>query len=107
MMPEYKTKEQQRKFYKSNIWRGVNGIRNQIIARDKECVMCKEEGKVNTADMTTLEVDHILELEHCTYEQAIDLNNLRALCNRHHNLRHNHFNGKKLKESKWAYDEKW
>jgi len=104
----FKLKSERTRFYKSNAWRGVNGVRNQVVKRDgNECVMCKEEGKVMTTDMGTLEVDHIIELEHCTYEQAIDPNNLRTLCNYHHNVRHNRFNGTTHKSnSKWN-DEKW
>lgn len=82
-MSEYnfKSKADRTRFYKSNVWRGVNGVRNQAVRRDgNECVWCKEEGRVTTKDIATLEVDHIKELEHCTYEEAIDLNNLRTLC---------------------------
>ena len=34
-------------------------------------------------EMDKLEVDHIIELEQCTYQQAIDPNNLRTLFNYH------------------------
>lgn len=82
-MSEYnfKSKAERTRFYKSNSWRGVNGVRNQAVKRDdKECVWCKNEGLVTTEEIGTLEVDHIIPLEECTYEQAIDLNNLRTLC---------------------------
>ncbi|MER1957914.1 MAG: HNH endonuclease signature motif containing protein [Solibacillus sp.] len=100
------TKDSERKrFYKSSAWYGVNGARNRAVSRDNnECVWCKEEGRVTTNQTATLEVDHIKELKHCTYEEAIDLNNLRTLCSACHNMRHNRFNGKK---NKWADDEKW
>lgn len=81
-MSEYnfKSKEGRRRFYASNIWRGVNGVRNQVLRRDKECLWCARDGLVTTGDMAILEIDHILELENGTYEDAIDLNNLRTLC---------------------------
>lgn len=115
----FKLKTDRLRFYKSNVWRGKNGIRNQRVRMDhNECVWCKEEGlvtskrakrlddgqsKVDVKD-NKLEVDHIIELEHCTYAQAIDLNNLRTLCTYHHNVRHDRFDGKH--ENKWD-DEKW
>ena len=105
----FKDKAERRRFYKSNAWRGVNGVRNQVVKRDgNECVWCKENGLVTTAEMGTLEVDHVRELEHCTYEQAIDLNNLRTLCSYHHNVRHNRFDGQlqTIREKKFD-DEKW
>ena len=108
---EYNFKEhsERRRFYKSTIWRGVNGIRNQVVKRDNnECVWCKRDGLVTSKEMKTLEVDHIKELEHCTYEEAIDLNNLRTLCRYHHNKRHNRFiDNRYAPVNKWAHDEKW
>lgn len=102
----FKIKSERRRFYKSNAWRGVNGVRNQAVKRDgNECVWCKENGMVTTAEMGTLEVDHIIELEQCTYEQAIDLNNLRTLCSMHHNQRHDRFDGKNIVKKKW--DDEW
>lgn len=82
-MSEYnfKSKAERTRFYKSNIWRGVNGVRNRAVKRDNnECIWCKGEGRVTTKEMNVLEVDHIIPLENCTYQQAIDLNNLRTLC---------------------------
>lgn len=110
-MSEYNfnSKEDRRRFYKSNAWRGVNGVRNQTLKRDgNECVHCKRDGLVTTVEMGTLEVDHIIPLEESTYEQAIDLNNLRTLCKYHHNVRHNRFDGQiqTISEKKFD-DEKW
>ena len=108
MRYNFKDKSERRRFYMSNIWRGVNGVRNQTVKRDgNECVWCKRDGKVTTAEMGILEVDHVLELEHCTYEQAIDLNNLRTLCSYHHNVRHNRFDGVVNRKKGMWEDEKW
>lgn len=92
------------RFYKSNVWRGVNGVRNQAVKRDRECVWCREKGLVT---VTNLEVDHIKPVEECTYEQAIDLKNLRVLCRSCHNERHNRFDGRENKINKFISDEKW
>lgn len=109
MQYNFKDKAERRRFYKSNTWRGVNGVRNQVVKRDgNECVWCKRDGKVTTAEMGTLEVDHIKELEHCTYAEAIDLNNLRTLCSYHHNVRHNRFDGQLQTVRKKKFDdERW
>lgn len=109
MQYNFKDKSERRRFYKSNAWRGVNGVRNQVVKRDgNECVWCKENGLVTTAEMGTLEVDHIKELEQCTYAEAIDLNNLRTLCSYHHNVRHNRFDGQIQTVRKKKFDdEKW
>ncbi|CAH0259107.1 hypothetical protein SRABI96_03375 [Peribacillus sp. Bi96] len=105
MVSEYTTREQQRDFYKSNAWRGNNGLREQALRRDGyECVMCREEGKVTTRDHATLEVDHIFEIE-IHPEKAHDLDSLRTLCRYHHNKRHNRF-GFVKKEKKWN-NERW
>lgn len=105
---EFATKQNRIRFYKSNIWRGVNGVRNQALKRDSnECVWCKRDGLVTTKEMGTLEVDHIKELEYCTYDEAIDLDNLRTLCKYHHNVRHNRFDGTTPESNlKWN-DEQW
>lgn len=103
MQYNFKLKSERTRFYKSNPWRGVNGARAKAVERDKECVWCREEGLVTPVNGAVLEVDHIKELEHCTYEEAIDLNNLRTLCSHHHNVRHNRFDGA---QRKWN-DEQW
>ena len=102
MQYNFKDKAERRRFYKSNAWRGVNGVRNQAVKRDKECVWCREKGLVT---IDNLEVDHIIPVEECTYEQAIDLENVRVLCRSCHNLRHNRFDGKE-NAKKWE-DERW
>lgn len=100
----FKSKVDRIRFYKSSIWCGKNGARIKALKRDNyECVWCKKEGHVTTNDMESLEVDHIKELEYCTFDEAIDLNNLRTLCKYHHNQRHNRFDGH---ENKWD-DERW
>lgn len=108
MQYNFKDKSERRRFYKSNAWRGVNGVRNQVVKRDgNECVWCKRDGKVTTSDMAILEVDHIKELEHCTYTEAIDLNNLRTLCRSCHNKRHNRFDGQYKSKRKFINEERW
>jgi len=108
MQYDFKKKSERKRFYKSNVWRGVNGVRNQVIKRDRECQWCKRDGLVTTGDMGTLEVDHIIELEHGTYQDAINLDNLRTLCKHHHNQRHNRFDGRTCKAAEKKFDdEKW
>ena len=104
----FNLKEDRLRFYKSNIWRGKYGVRNTVLKRDGyECVWCKEQGLVTTKEMGQLEIDHILEVEHGTYETAIDPDNCRTLCSYHHNQRHNRFNGRSAEQNKWANDEQW
>ena len=59
------------------------------------------------ADESTLEVDHIKELEDFP-ELALDDNNLRTLCKDCHNKRHNRmrYKGRNPKVNKWQ-DERW
>lgn len=99
----YKTHEQKRKFYNSYGWRKK---RIEILENfNYECAWCKEEGKVTTKEHRTLEVDHIYELE--VYPKLALVNeNLRVLCKYHHNQRHNRFEFRTKKESKWE-DERW
>jgi 5-methylcytosine-specific restriction endonuclease McrA len=96
------------RFYKSTAWCGVNGVRDKVVERDGyECVWCKRDGLVTTRDMGKLEVDHIIPLEDCTYEQALDMDNLRTLCTFHHNFRHKRFINTINQRNKWSADEKW
>ena len=96
------------RFYKSNTWRGKNGLRNKALERDNnECQWCKRDGLVTTKEMGRLEVDHIIEVEHGTYQDAINLDNLRTLCRYHHNVRHGRFDGSIYKKNRFAEDERW
>ncbi|CRK80316.1 HNH endonuclease [Neobacillus massiliamazoniensis] len=104
-MPEYKTKEQKVKFYKSDKWQA---LRQQALERDNyECQECKRQGRVytdyhNPDKHKRLDVDHIKEIE--THpELALELDNLQVLCVWHHNVKHERF---AKKENKWN-DEKW
>lgn len=84
-------------FYFSTAWRKK---RLEILERDNfECVMCREEGRVTTGKDTTLEIDHIKELDDYP-ELALEDTNLRTLCRRCHNVRHGRF-GFQKKEVKW------
>lgn len=97
------TKEEQRKFYNSQAWKKKR--RKILKDRNYECEWCKQEGGVTTEDHATLEVDHIQDLEHHP-ELALDDDNLRVLCKYHHNMRHNRFEFRPQKKSKWD-DERW
>ena len=104
-MIDYTDKKERKKFYNSAAWRKV---RTMVLERDGyECVWCKEEGKL-TIDQyrgegqTLLEVDHIKPLEQYP-TMKLEPDNLRTLCKKHHNIRHNRFYKRK---EKWN-DEKW
>ena len=99
------SKETRALFYNSNEWKRK---RLEIIRRDNyECQWCKEEGRVTVADASTLEVDHIKELEDYP-ELALDDENLRTLCKECHNKRHGRMNYRHTnpKVNKWQ-DERW
>ncbi|HDB5544004.1 TPA: HNH endonuclease [Staphylococcus aureus] len=80
--------------------------RKRVLERDNyECQQCKRDGKLTTYDKSkrkSLDVDHILSLEHHP-EFAHDLNNLETLCIKCHNKKEKRFI---KKENKWK-DEKW
>lgn len=104
-MPEYKTKEQKKKFYNSREW---VKLRQQALRRDNyECQECKRLGlvKLNDEDKhKTLDVDHIKEI-YTHPELALELDNLRTLCIKHHNDKHGRYF--KAKPNPWAADERW
>ncbi|MGP4073788.1 HNH endonuclease [Piscibacillus sp. B03] len=109
-MPEYKTKEQKRKFYDSKAWKL---LREDIKKRDNyECQECKRQGRV-TIDTNEysesakrkkimLVVDHIKELEDYP-ELALDPDNLETKCVNCHNKKH----GRYVDYSKWRKKPKW
>lgn len=108
----YTTKAQQKKFYNSGAWCGVNGVRAQALKRDNyECQQCKREGYVHVdsikedGERKTIElnVHHKKEIEFHP-QLALTLNNLETLCLYHHNVIHNKIFVKK--KPKWN-DEKW
>lgn len=85
------------RFYLSTAWKHK---RLEILERDNyECVMCREEGKVTTSKDAILEIDHIKELDDYP-ELALENSNLRTLCRKCHNKRHNRF-GFKPVQKKW------
>lgn len=103
MQREYNTDEQKRKFYNSVEWRSK---RDETLKNyNHECAWCKKDGGVTTKDHAILEVDHIYELEHYPRLALVD-DNLRVLCNMHHNMRHKRFKFAPTKKSKWE-DERW
>ncbi|MGP4073137.1 HNH endonuclease [Piscibacillus sp. B03] len=109
-MPEYKTREQKRKFYDSKAWKL---LREDIKKRDNyECQECKRQGRV-TIDTNEysesakrkkimLVVDHIKELEDYP-ELALDPDNLETKCVKCHNKKH----GRYIHYSKWRKKPKW
>lgn len=102
---DFKLKSERIRFYKQSAWKGINGVRNKVVERDKECVWCRDKGLVT---VTNLEVDHIKPVEECTYAEALDIENLRTLCRSCHNDRHDRFNGtNNFKRNRFAEDEKW
>ena len=104
-MPEYKSKEQKRKFYNSKAWESV---RQQALKRDNyECQDCKRLGlvKMNDEDKhKTLDVDHVKEI-YTHPELALEIDNLRTLCIVHHNEKHKRYF--RRKPNRWEEDERW
>ena len=101
---DFRKESDRKRFYNSSAWRGVNGVRNKVLKRDNnECIWCKEKGLVN---ISNLHIDHILDLEHCTYEQALDMDNLRTLCRDCHDKRHDRFQ-ETFKRNRFHEDERW
>jgi len=96
--------EERRKFYNSTAWRHK---RQEVLERDNyECQWCKEKGRVTTQADAVLEVDHIYELKDYP-KLALRDDNLRTLCRRCHNERHDRlFIHTKRKSDKWQ-DENW
>ena len=103
-MIDTRTRESRRSFYHSSDWRKM---RLRVLERDHyECQWCAAEGRVTT---DTLEVDHILELEHHP-DLALEMENLRTLCKFHHNQRHERFEfrgGQEKKKKAFREDEWW
>lgn len=105
LMPEYKTKEQKVRFYKSDAWQQ---LRSKALERDNyECQECKRQGKVYTDQQDPekhkrLDVDHIKEIENYP-ELALELDNLETLCIKCHNKKHGRW---KKKPNRWD-DERW
>lgn len=112
-MPEYKTREQKRKFYDSKVWKA---LREEIKSRDNyECQECKRQGRVSIdtneysesakRKKIMLVVDHIKELEDHP-DLALDDTNLETLCVKCHNEKHGRVWKFVKKEPKWN-DERW
>lgn len=96
-----------KKFYKSNAWQV---IRQRALNRDNyECQRCKSLGRVTVDDLNkhkSLDVHHIKDLIDRP-DLAYDLDNLVTVCVKCHNYLEDRFQQKKIKENKWAHDEKW
>lgn len=105
MQIDTSSKETRALFYNSGEWKEK---RKEILKRDNyECQWCKAEGRVTLADASSLEVDHIKELENYP-ELALENSNLRTLCKDCHNKRHGRMNYRNAnpKLNKWQ-DERW
>ncbi|MFD1416813.1 HNH endonuclease [Oceanobacillus jeddahense] len=109
-MPEYKTYEQKKRFYRSKPWLT---LRQAALERDNyECQQCKKEGKVTVDSIKTpgerkeivLNVDHKYPIEHYP-KLALTLDNLQTLCVYHHNVKEGRIF--KKNKNKWAEDEWW
>jgi 5-methylcytosine-specific restriction enzyme A len=106
-MPEYKTKQQKKTFYKSAAWQL---LRLEVLKRDNyECQECKRHGRVYTDQHDPdkhkrLDVDHIKEI-YTNPELALEIDNLETLCVRCHNKKHKRFLFH-LKKNRWD-DEQW
>lgn len=106
-MTEYKTAEQKKRFYDSRDWRK---IRIKALERDNfECQECKDQGRVTVLDprlnkWKQLDVDHIKEIESHP-ELALDLENLRTLCIKCHNQKHDRTFARQ--PNRWTDDERW
>lgn len=115
-VPEYKTKEQKRKFYDSKPWRRLSA---HVKKRDNnECQECKRKGNVSidTNEFSEsakrkkimLVADHIKEIEDYP-EIALDEDNVETLCVKCHNIKHGRYFKYFVprKRNKWADDERW
>jgi 5-methylcytosine-specific restriction enzyme A len=109
-MPEYKTREQKRKFYDSGNWKR---IREEAKKKNNyECQRCKRNGytTIDTNESNgkrkkiQLVVHHIKELEHHP-DLALDIDNLEVQCVKCHNETHGRTFERK--ENPWEGDEKW
>ncbi|MDM8098671.1 HNH endonuclease [Oceanobacillus oncorhynchi] len=107
-MPEYKTYEQKKRFYRSKPWQS---LREQALERDHyECQHCKAEGKVTVDSIKTpgerkeivLNVDHIYPIEDYP-KLALVLDNLQTLCVFHHNVKE----GRVFEKKKSKWDDEW
>lgn len=93
------------KFYKGTKWRK---LRQQVLEEQNyECQECKLNGRVTLANPDkhkSLDIDHIKELS--THpELAYEISNLRVLCIRCHNAKHDRW--QKKKDNPWINDERW
>jgi 5-methylcytosine-specific restriction endonuclease McrA len=89
------------RFYKSTIWQKK---KKEIWIRDNyECQECKKEGLVTLKQHTKLDIHHIKELKQYP-ELALDNNNLKTVCVRHHNILDNKCI---KKEKEYDNEERW
>ncbi|MDN4525331.1 HNH endonuclease [Fictibacillus fluitans] len=111
-MPEYRSKEQKRTFYKSSAW---EKLRLMALERDHyECQQCKREGKVHVDSIKVegqkksveLNVHHIREIENHP-ELALEIENLETLCLGCHNKQHPEKGFGKDKQPIIWDDERW
>lgn len=93
-------------FYTSKTWRRK---RKEILARDnKECQLCKAEGRVTTADKDGyLIVHHIQELKDKP-ELCLTDSNLLTVCNDCHEIKcHPKRMGEYQEKKRFTNEERW
>lgn len=88
MQCNFKDKSKRRRFYKTNLSHGLNGVRNQVVNRDNiECQECKRYGK----SRTVATVHHCNPLE--TYPSLrLTTWTLLSLCSKCHEAMHDRVN---------------
>lgn len=98
-MPEYKSKAQKMKFYKSRAWRT---LRLEALVRDNyECQQCKRQGKFSKGQ----NVHHIKEIYYHA-ELALEIDNLETLCIQCHNIEHERIFSK-VNGKRNAWNDEW
>lgn len=79
---KYKRNKESKQFYESNAWKKCRRL--ALIRDNYLCQDCLERKQITKADM----VHHVIELKD-DKTKALDLNNLRSLCNSCHEKHHN------------------
>lgn len=87
------------KFYNSKEWRTLSKV---YINKHYMCEECEREARLNDKYNIQIseEVHHIDPIQtDAGWIRRLDLNNLIALCHRHHDIAHGRFKGRKSNES--------
>lgn len=81
-------------FYASKEWKTLRYVK--LMQINYKCEDCVEENAIRIE--LAAEVHHIESLDKA-WEKRLDIKNLRGLCTRHHNIRHERFTSRKRKPS--------